>query len=107
MITLYLDKTAVLRPDINFLFFSNYAPPHKPVSLRTLARWVSDILQKAVIHTKTFKIHSLRSASTSNAFSGGLSLREIAKAAGWTNVKTFGKFFQGAGTDQRRNKSKN
>ena len=51
------------------------------------------MLHKAGIHTKTFKSHPLRSASTSNAFSGGLSLNKIAKAAGWTNVKTFGKFY--------------
>ena len=93
LIKLYLDKTAALRYHVNFAIFISYAPPHKPVSSRTLARWVSDILRKAGIHTKTFKTHSLRSTSTSNAFSGGLSLREIAKVAGWTNVKTFGKFY--------------
>ena len=75
------------------MFFISYAPPHKPVSSRTLVRWVSDILHKACIHTKTFKTHSLLSASTSNTLSVGLSLTEIAKAAGWTNVKTFGKFY--------------
>ena len=37
--------------------------------------------------------HFLRSGSTLNAFSGALSLTEISKATGWTNVKTFGKFF--------------
>ena len=36
---------------------------------------------------------TLRSASTSNAFSGGLYLTEIAKVAGWANVETFGKFY--------------
>ena len=75
------------------MFFISYAPPHKPVSSRALTKWVSDILHKAGIHTKTFKTHSLRSASTLNAFSGGLPLTEIGKAAGWTNVKTFGKFY--------------
>ena len=75
------------------MFFISYAPPHKPVSSRTWARWVSDILHKAGIHTKTFKSHSLRSASTSNAFSGGMSFTEIAKAAGWANVEMFGKFY--------------
>ena len=83
LIKLYLDKTAELRRDVNSMFFISYASPHKPVSSRTLARWVSDILHKAGINTKTFKTHSLRSASTSNAFS----------SAGWTNVKTFGKFY--------------
>ena len=62
------------------------------MSSRTLVSWVSDILQKAGIDIKTFKIHPLRLASTSDAFSGGLSLREFLKAAGWTNVKTFDKF---------------
>ena len=75
------------------MFFISYAPPYKPVSSRTLARWVSDNLHKAGIHTKTFKSHSLRSASTSNAFSSGLYLTEIAEAAGWANVETFEKFY--------------
>ena len=75
------------------MFFITYARPHKPVSSRELTRWVSDILQKVGIHTKTFKIHNLHSASTLNAFSGGFSLPEIAKAAGWANVKTFGEFY--------------
>ena len=96
LIELYLEKTAPLRHDVNSMFFISYAHPHKPVSLRTLARRVSDILHKAGIHIKTFKSHSLRSASTSNAFSGGLSLNEIVKAAGWAKVETFGKFYNKA-----------
>ena len=63
------------------------------MSSRTLAGRVSDILHKAGIHIKILKTHSLRLALTPNAFSGGLSITEIAKAAGWTNVKTFGKFY--------------
>ena len=51
------------------------------MSSRTLARWVSD------------KTDSLHSASTSNAFNGSFPLTEVAKAAGWTNVKTFGKCY--------------
>ena len=93
LIKLYLGKIAARRHDVNFIIFISYASPHKPVPSRTLTRWVSDILQKAGVHTKTFKTHSLRSASTLNAFSGGLSLTKIAKAAGWTNIKTFDKFY--------------
>ena len=91
LIKLYLDKTAALRRDVNSIFFISYAPPHKPVSSKTLASWVSDVLQKAGIQKAG--IHSLRSASTSDVYSGGLSLTEIAKAAGWTNVRTFGKCY--------------
>ena len=61
--------------------------------LRTLARWVSNILQKAGIHTKTFTANSDHSVSTSTAFSVGLSFTEIEMAAGWTNGKTFGKLY--------------
>ena len=93
LIKLYHDKTAVLKHDVNSMFFISYAPPHKPVSSRTLTRWVSDILHKAGIHIKTFKSHSLRSTSTLNAFSGGLSFTEITKEAGWANVEAFGKFY--------------
>ena len=52
LIKLYLDKTAALRHDVNSMFFISYATPHKPVSLRTLARWVSDILHKQVFIPK-------------------------------------------------------
>ena len=74
LIKLFPDKIAALNYDVKFMFFLSYVPPHKPVSSRTFARWVPDILQKAGINTKTFKLHSLFLASTSNAFSGGLSL---------------------------------
>ena len=93
MIKLYLDETAALRYDVNSIFSISYALPHKPVSSRALTRWVSDILHKAGIHTKTFRSHSLCSALTLNAFSGGMSLIEIAKVARWTNIKVFGKFY--------------
>ena len=61
------------------MFFISYAPTHKPVSSRTLSRWISDILHKAVIVQHRH-----------HGFSGGLSRTETSKAAGWTNVKTFG-----------------
>ena len=82
LIKLYLDKTTALRHDVNSIFFISYAPPHKSVPSKTLASWVLEILHKAGIHKKTFKSHSLCSASTSKAFSGDLPLNEIAKTAG-------------------------
>ena len=36
--------------------------------IKNIGKVVSDILYKAGIDTKTFKAHSLRTASTSNAF---------------------------------------
>ena len=46
---------------------------------------------RQILIPRIFKTHHLRSASTSNAFSGGLFFTKIAKAAGWTNVEKFGK----------------
>ena len=77
LVKLYLDKTAAPRHDLNSMFFISYAHLHKHLSSRTVAMWVSGLLQKAGIHTEVFKTHSLRSPSTTNAFSGGLSLTKI------------------------------
>lgn len=60
LIQLYLDKIAALRHDVNVMFFNSDVLPQKPLSSRTLARGVSDILHKEGTHTKAFKTHSLR-----------------------------------------------
>ena len=67
--------------------FISHTPPPKPVSSITLSRWGLDILDKAGVHTKTFKTHSLHWEFTSNAISGGLFFKKIPKAAGWTNAQ--------------------
>ena len=93
LIDFYVKKTKDLRPE-HSTFFISYVPPHKSVTSKTIARWVTDILDNAGINIKTYKAHSVRSASSSSAHAKGLSLKEIGKAAGWTNFKTFGKFYK-------------
>ena len=92
-IRLYLRKTSTLRKKDDSSFFISYVAPHKPVSPKTIARWVVETLEKSGINTTTLKAHSTRAASTSSARCKGLSLTEIAKAAGWSNFSTFGKFY--------------
>ena len=92
-IRLYLRKTSTLRKKDDSSFFISYVAPHKPVSPKTIARWVVETLEKSGINTTTLKAHSTRAASTSSAPCKGLSLTEIAKAAGWSNFSTFGKFY--------------
>ena len=81
----YRDRTEQIRanacPDDKQLFIS-YVYPHLPVKPATLARYVT-----------VFTAHSTRSASTSKANKMGLSLKEIAKAAGWTRESTFQKYY--------------
>ena len=51
-------------------------------------------LCQAGINVKTFTSHSTRGASTSKAAANGLTLKEINRAAGWSNVsKTFQKHY--------------
>ena len=84
----YILRTKELRGDEVRLLISTTAP-HHAVTTSTVARWIKDMLHKAGIDVNTFGAHSTRSASTSLARSRGLSVKEIAKAAGWSNSKTF------------------
>ena len=76
-----------------YSFFISYVAPYAPVTPKTIARWVVETLGKAGINTKTFEVHTARSASTSAPNNKGLSFSEIGKAAGWSNFTTFVKFY--------------
>ena len=67
--------------------------PHKPISTRTLSRWCVTVMKESRINVNIFGCHSTRSASTSKCKISGLSFKEIAKSAGWSNEKTFAKFY--------------
>ena len=73
----------------------SYVRPHKPVSKDTVARCCKTVMRSARIDTKVFGPHSLlvRSASTYKAQASGLQLNNIMKAEGWTNEKTFARFY--------------
>ena len=86
----YTKKTRVVNSYTKL--FLSYGKPFKPVGSTTIARWVTDILEKCGIDIKTFSAHSTRSASTSKA-KHYLSLSEISNAAGWSGVRTFAKHY--------------
>ena len=93
----YLEKTRVFRPILvpaqpNQLLIS-YRRPHAPVKSCTIARWIKSVLGKAGIDTTIFKAHSTRSASTSRAVSGGVSLEEVLKMPDWSGPSTFNRFY--------------
>jgi hypothetical protein len=67
--------------------------PHKNVTKDTITRWIKVILNRSGISTKIFGSHSIRSASTSKAKYNAVPIDEILKKAGWSNVKTFAKFY--------------
>lgn len=65
----------------------------KAVSTSTIARWLKEVLYLSGVDTSIFKAHSYRSASTSTAYSRGISLSDILSTANWTNARTFYKFY--------------
>ena len=71
----------------------SYHRPHKPVQSCTIARWIKSLLGSAGIDTSIFKGHSTRSASTSKARAGGISLEDVLKMADWTGPSSFLRFY--------------
>ena len=91
----YLSRTKGLRHQLDTKFFISYVKPHRTVKSTTIARWNVSILSDAGVDISIFKSHSLRMASSSKANTKGLSLKELNKAAGWSdNSSTFAKYYK-------------
>ena len=70
---LYLQRTSLIRGDCKQLFVS-YCKPYGDISKETISRWLKRVMFEAGIDTSMFKAH-------------------ILKLAGWTNVRTFDKYY--------------
>ena len=88
----YIDRASSLRQNATQLF-SSCVKLHKPVTSRTLARWILDALKQSSIDVDKFKAHSIRGASTSKAVNMGVSINDIISIDDWTNIRTFEKFY--------------
>ena len=87
----YMERTQHLRNESKLLIST--VKPHNSVSKQTISRWVKSIMSKAGI-PDIFKPHSTRSASMSRAYYKGVPLKEVIKSAGWSNAKTFAKYYK-------------
>ena len=96
----YLDRTCLIRENLpvseggKIPLILSYAYPHNPVKSATLARYVKTFLCDAGIDITVFTAHSTRAASTSKVNNMGLSMKDIAKAAGWRNSTTFQRHYK-------------
>lgn len=59
----------------------------------TISRWIKTFLHRSGIDTNIYGAHSVRSASTSKAKLKAVPIEDIMKKAGWSNEKTFSKFY--------------
>ena len=93
----YLKKTHSVRPTVHCSkpdpLFISYVKPRKAISSATIGRWLRLTIEDAGINTDIFKAHSVRSASTTAAANGSVSLDEIMKMADWSCSSTFQKFY--------------
>ena len=87
----YLCRTKHLRHSSKL--FVSTIKPHKPVSKDTIGRWIKLTLQNAGVDVTKFKPHSTRAAATSAAERQGVKISEILNVAGWSNEKTFARFY--------------
>ena len=78
--------------DTNQLLLS-FVQLHKPISTTTLSRWCVTAMKESGINVNIFGSHLTRSASTLKCKISGLTFKEIAKSAGWSNEKTFTQFY--------------
>ena len=87
----YLRRTKSSRTSPQLLLC--YVKPFGAASRSTIARWFKTMLNKAGVNMQAFTPHSVRSASTSKAFAANVPLETLLKQAGWSNAKTFAKFY--------------
>ena len=92
LIQAYVERTADLRQD-EMSFFLSYVKPHGRVGIDTIARWIRSVMAEAGIDTDQFKAHSTRSASVSAAKCSFVPINEIVGMAGWSNERTFRKYY--------------
>ncbi|XP_043276104.1 uncharacterized protein [Venturia canescens] len=82
-IRVYLEKTAKYRGTEKSLFLAT-KKPHKKVGAQTISRWIKRVMKESGVDTEVFSAHSTRHASTSVAFTKGVSLDIIRATAGWS-----------------------
>ena len=76
--------------------FVSYIKPHGTVLKDTVSRWLRTVMFNLGIDCTKFNVHSIRSASTSKAKLNFVSVDKILSVAGWSNTKTFAKYYNRA-----------
>ena len=89
----YLIRTEPLR-GCNSQLLISFIKPHGPISNDTVSRWLKKVLFEAGVETELFTGHSTRAAKTSKEFFEGMPVEDIIRQAGWSNSRTFEKFYK-------------
>ena len=71
----------------------SFIKPFKRVSRDTISRWLKSVMLKAGINITQFGAYSVRAAAVSKAKVKGVPVGDILQKAGWSNEKTFARFY--------------
>jgi integrase len=90
----YIDKTKLMRGDIEQLFITSNKP-YRPAAKATLSGWLVNVINSAnaLIENTRPKAHSVRAMSASWAFNRGLSVKEVINTVSWRTSSTFIKVY--------------
>ena len=99
----YIERTEGLRSESTDKLLLCYQRPHGPATKDTIARWMKTLLFDLGI--KDFGSHSFRGASSSAMLHSGVPLDDILKTAGWTNARTFQRFYNRPDKPERNHNS--
>ena len=89
----HINKSKDIRRNETFKLFISFLKPHKPVGVKTISRWIKEALKTPSVNVEYYQGHSLRSAGTSVAKPNGADISDLLLAGGWSNEKTFAKFY--------------
>jgi hypothetical protein len=67
--------------------------PFGPVSRETISRWHKTVMSLSGIYPKSYSSHIIRSAVVYMAYQNAIPVEKIPKRAGWTNARTFAKYY--------------
>ena len=92
ILIVYLIVSATFRTHKRL--FLSFCKPHSAVGKETIARWCKNVLKNAGVDLTSFSSNSSRSAATSKAFHKCIQLKKSMEFAGWSNERTFAKFYK-------------
>jgi hypothetical protein len=68
--------------------------PFGPVSRETISRWLKTVMSLSGIYPKSYSSHIIRSAVVNMAYQNAIPVEKILQRAGWTNARTFAKYYK-------------
>ena len=79
----YYQVSSLRKPETPLLV--SYVTPHKGITAKTIARWLTQLLRLAGVDTESFSQHSTRSASADYLrVERGLTAKAICQLADWS-----------------------